>query len=337
MADADEFKEWLRRDGWLRDPQAQLLPLRGGVSSEIYLVVDGDERFVVKRALPKLKVRDDWFADPRRNVSEWNYFKCVSQFLPDAVPQLRFANPSAGYFGMDYLGGHFANWKQMLLRGAGEIQSAQIAGRILGTIHRATANRPELRQRFDTLENFRQLRLAPYLLTTGERHPDLREFYEAEATRLAAAKECLVHGDFSPKNLLVCGARMVLLDAEVAWYGDAAFDVAFLLNHLFLKALYHAPRDPGIAEMIQMFWRTYRAERSSTSRDLEITVTRLLTLLLLARVDGKSPVEYLDSTRVAFIRNFVPSALAAQLPTVNALSELWFDLLKILPPLTAKT
>ena len=68
-----------------------------------------------------------------------------------------------------------------------------------------------------------------------------REVLRAEAERLVTCRSVLVHGDFSPKNLLVSGDRLVIIDCEVAWYGDPAFDLAFLLNHLCLKALYHAP------------------------------------------------------------------------------------------------
>lgn len=337
MTEADEFKARLRRDGWLHHPDACLTPLRGGVSSEIYLVVDGAERFVVKRALPRLRVRDDWQADPQRNVTEWKYLECVGRILPGAVPQLRFANPEGGYFGMEYLGEAFANWKQLLLCGVCEPDHARMAGRLLGTIHRATVARPDLLTRFDTRVNFQQLRIAPYLLTTGARHRDLQRLYAAEAERLLATRECLVHGDFSPKNMLIQGGRLVLLDCEVAWYGAAAFDVAFLLTHLCLKALHHAPGDLGIAGMLQGFWQAYHDERPRLTPEFEPAVVRLLALLLLARVDGKSPVEYLDSTRKAFIRNFVPSALTASIQRLDELSGLWFDQAKALAPAAART
>jgi aminoglycoside phosphotransferase (APT) family kinase protein len=300
-----EFLETLRHDGRVRDPQTTLTPLKGGVSSDIYLVQDGANLFVVKRALAKLRVKDHWIADVSRNANEEAYLRHVSRFMPEAVPQLLFANPRAGYFAMEYLGESFESWKDLLLAGKCVSSHAARAGEILGTIHQKTAGHAGTWKRFDTTDGFHQLRTEPYLLTTGSRHADLDALFQEEAKRLEATRECLVHGDFSPKNILIKDRRMVLLDCEVAWYGDPAFDVAFLLNHFFLKALYHAPRDPGFIYLIKEFWHAYHLERSALNPDWETRVTRLLLMLMLARIDGKSPVEYLDSTRKDFVRSFV--------------------------------
>lgn len=309
MDESAQFLEVLRRDGHVHDPQARLMPLTGGVSSEIYLVEDGSNKFVVKRALAKLKVKDDWFADVSRNASERNYLEVVGRLLPENVPQILFADSDAGYFGMEFLGDRFANWKQLLLAGDCRPEHAELAGKILGEIHRRTRGDQSLRRQFDTTSNFRQLRLEPYLLKTGLRHPELREFFVAEVARIETTRECLIHGDFSPKNILIHGDRMVLLDCEVAWYGDPAFDVAFLLNHFFLKWLRHAPLEVGMKKMITRFWRQYLVSAQSLPDIFAGRVLRLLPLLLLARVDGKSPVEYLDPARQEFIRNFVATEL----------------------------
>jgi aminoglycoside phosphotransferase (APT) family kinase protein len=309
MPGVTEFLKVLQRDGYVRDARARLTPLGGGVSSEIFLVEDGAERFVVKRALAKLKVKDDWFADVGRNASEWKYLEWVGRELPGCAPKVRFANADGGYFGMEFMGEGFVNWKQSLMAGDCQTHHAAMAGRILGQIHARTRDNAALREQFDTTVNFRQLRLEPYLLTTGARHPEWREAFAEEAERIESTREALVHGDFSPKNILIHGSRMVLLDAEVAWYGDAAFDVAFLLNHLFLKGLRHAPRDLKIENMIDSFWRQYLSSAGQDASELEARVLRLLPLLMLARVDGKSPVEYLDASRQDFVRRFVFDSL----------------------------
>jgi aminoglycoside phosphotransferase (APT) family kinase protein len=326
-ADAEALREQLRRDGRLSDPAARLAPLAGGVSSDIYLVEDGPDRFVVKRALPRLRVRDEWRADVRRNDVERAYLEAVGRLAPGSVPRVLFAHPAAGYFAMEYLGAGYANWKRQLLDGVFAVATARTAGRWLGAIHRQTAGDAALRARFDTTANFHQLRTAPYLLTTGARHPELREFFESEARRLKATRECLVHGDFSPKNLLVgADGRLVVLDCEVAWYGDPAFDVAFLLNHLLLKRLYHAPRGGALRELAAAFWQSYLGERTGLPADWETRVTRLLLLLLLARVDGKSPVEYLDAARADLVRHFVSGSLPAGAWRLAALVDAWFQL-----------
>ena len=325
MRQTDEFLEVLRRNGHVCDPQARLVPMHGGVSSEIYLVEDGTRKFVVKWALAKLKVKDDWFADVGRNRSERDYMECVGRMMPGAVPQLSFSSADDGYFGMEYLGEDFLNWKQALLAGEFSAIHAGLAGRILGEIHRRTAGDEGLRKQFDTTQNFHQLRVEPYLLTTGERHPALRSLFDAEAQRIESTREALVHGDFSPKNILIRDDRMVLLDCEVAWYGDPVFDVAFFLNHLFLKSLHHAPRRCGGDEMVDAFWRAYAEERSAAEAlEIEKRLVPLLLMLLLARVDGKSPVEYLAVQKQEFIRAFVTEHLPSPPESLQALREIWF-------------
>ena len=326
LPEASRFLEALRRDGHVRDPLARLTPLSGGVSSELYLVEDGAEKFVVKRALAKLKVKDNWLADVSRNASEWKYLEYVGMRMPGAVPRLRFTNRDAGYFGMEFLGGGFVNWKQMLLAGDCRAEHAALAGNVLGEIHRQTSFNIPLSKQFDTTANFHQLRLEPYLLTTGERHPELRDLFFAEAKGIESAREVLVHGDFSPKNIMVHGDRLVLLDCEVAWYGEPAFDVAFLLNHLLLKSLYHAPKSFGIDAMIMAFWRAYVEARGSVDcRPIEKRLVPLLLMLLLARVDGKSPVEYLAPPKQQFIRDFVSKHLPSPPANLARLSEIWFS------------
>ncbi|HUC84537.1 MAG TPA: aminoglycoside phosphotransferase family protein [Candidatus Acidoferrales bacterium] len=344
MAGPETFLELLRRDQVVRTPGARLTPLAGGVSCEIYLVEDGAERFVVKRALAKLNVPADWFADVKRNRHEWEYIRYVARFLPEAVPALRQCSAADNYFAMEHLNGSFLNWKQMLFAGQAKWEHSARAGNILGQIHRHSTGDPETRRRFDTTQVFSQLRLEPYLLATATKHPMLRSCFEEEAARLAKMSECLVHGDFSPKNILVGSGRMVLLDCEVAWYGDPAFDVAFLLNHFYLKALWHVgrgysaesavpsnrfPPEEGrgkgeaMKAMVEAFWAAYQKARPSP--ELESRVCRLLPMLLLARVDGKSPVEYLDSARQRFVREFARENVPRAIVSLSDLTRSWFD------------
>lgn len=322
MSDTSSFLDQLRDDGIVREDDARLMPLTGGVSSEIYLVEDGDDRFVVKRALAKLKVAAEWFADVGRNAHERGFIRYVSRFLPTAVPALRESPEGRDYFVMEFLGDGFQNWKQLLLKSDASVEHAAQAGELIAKIHRRSAGDAEAMRLFDTTENFFQLRIEPYLLATGAKDPDLRGLFEAEATRLADTRECLVHGDFSPKNILVNGRRMVLLDCEVAWYGDPAFDLAFLLNHFFLKGLLHAPGEPGFESMIAAFWSAYQNARPTP--ELDGRVAHLLLMLMLARVDGKSPVEYLDVPRQELVRNFVRTHLPAAPVSIAAVADAWF-------------
>jgi Ser/Thr protein kinase RdoA (MazF antagonist) len=231
---------------------------------------------------------------------------------------------------MEYLGPEFTSWKQLLLRGEAHLEHAVRAASALGRIHGQSSTDPEVARQFDTTANFMQLRIDPYLLTTGRRHPDLRELFEEEAQRLVSARQCLVHGDFSPKNIMVSETRLVLLDCEVASYGDPAFDLAFMLTHLVLKALYHAPRQVGLRRLADGFWQRYVEEAGSAidTQSLEPRVARLLLMLLLARMEGKSPVDYLkDPKKTGFVRTYTRSRLlSGNFELENTISGWYTDL-----------
>ena len=321
---AAEVSEWvrtLRRAGLAQSPAPRLEALTGGVSSEIILVEDGGRRFVVKRALAKLRVRDDWFADTGRSGVEQAYLRVVGALLPSCVPRVLFADPEAGWFAMEYLGDGFVNWKSQMLAGRADSSAAQRAGEALGVVHRETWGNPAMAAEFATGPNFHQLRIEPYLETAARRVPDLAGPLLDEAARLQGTALALVHGDFSPKNILVAPDRIVLLDAEVGWFGDPVFDTAFLLNHLFLKALLHANAPDAMIGLARIFWTAYtQALGARADAGLEARTVRLLLCLMLARVHGKSPVEYLPEPLkqrcvVEFVRAHLPGppALLADL------------------------
>jgi len=319
----EQILELLYGRGLISAPNPAVQVLSGGVSSDIWTVDDGRQKMVVKKALAKLRVADDWFADVSRNRHEQEFIEYVSRFLPDSVPRILHADAEHGFFVMEWLGPEFANWKTMLLEGRASPEHARQAARILAAIHRHSWDDPEARTRFATTPQFYQLRIEPYLITAGERNPNLTALFREEAERLAATSQCLVHGDFSPKNILIGPHRMVLLDCEVAWFGDPAFDVAFLLNHLFLKALHL--NATAYVDLAVTAWQAYlSAMPSETHPNIESHVARLLPMLMLARVDGKSPVEYLTSeTNRAAIRSFVAQRLRQGQDNLLGLTAAW--------------
>ena len=334
--DWEDFVVVLQRDGVIHHADAIVTPLTDGVSSEIYRIDDGTDCFVVKRALPRLKVRDEWKADIGRNRFEQLYIEYVARFLPQAMPSLRPGPKDRGYFAMEFLSAEFTSWKNLLLTGHARVEDASTAASIVGMIHARSAGDRVAERLFDTTANFTQLRIDPYLLTTGDRHPELRTAFHTEAQRLASTRQCLVHGDFSPKNIMVSRERMVLLDCEVAWYGDAAFDVAFLLNHLLLKGLYHAPEQRGLDKLALAFWERYveTAREAINIPALEPRVARLLLMLLLARIDGKSPVEYLTQPeKKDWVRAFTRMEILAGCSSLTDIIHPWFSRLQGWEPL----
>ena len=270
--------------------------LVGGVSSDIWRVdlADGSQ-LCVKRALPKLRVAADWYAPVSRNACEWAWLQFAAGVVPAAVPVTLAQDAEAGLFAMSWLApADYPVWKQQLLDGRVDPVTASDVGRVLGTVHGASAGRDDLQAAFDTTGPFHALRLEPYLVHTARRHPAVAAQLQALVDRTAAHRSALVHGDVSPKNILIGPGGPVLLDAECAWYGDPAFDLAFCLNHLLLKAV---PRPDQTAQLQAAFEALvdayFAAARFEPREQLEARAAALLPALLLARVDGKSPVEYI--------------------------------------------
>lgn len=280
--------------------------LTGGVSSEVLLIRSGGEAFVLKRALPKLRVKDQWYADVRRNQTEYDCLQFLVQVLPESVPAVRHHNPKLNYFCMEYLGAEYSNYKTMLLAGDEQPKTARRAAYVLAMLHRESWHNDQVAAKFDTTDQFWSLRLDPYLLTTARRNPLVATELTREADRVAATRIALVQGDFSPKNILVSEHRLVILDCEAAWYGDPAFDVAFFLNHFMLKAVHLLHRFNGFLSLAEHAWECYlQTLGTARTNNMDQRVARLLPILMLARVDGKSTVEYLcDERKRILIREF---------------------------------
>ena len=291
---------------------ARLVALEGGVSSEIYRADLPSGPVCVKRALARLKVAADWQAPISRNRYEVAWMRAAAAAVPSAVPAILGEDPEGGAFAMTWLPPEtYPVWKTLLRDGMIETVAAAAVGDALGRIHAATADRPEVAARFPTDDIFYAIRLEPYLVATGRAHPDLAERFARLVAVTQANRRVLVHGDFSPKNLLIGPAGPVILDAECAWFGDPAFDVAFLLNHLLLKGVWRSHwRDRYRAAYLAVVNAYSEHIHWESPANVRSRVAALLPGLLLARVDGKSPAEYVtdaaDKTRIrAFARGLL--------------------------------
>jgi 5-methylthioribose kinase len=292
---------FLREHGFLNAGQAaRFTALAGGVSSDIWRVdLPGGRTICIKRALPKLKVAADWYAPVSRNAYEWAWIEFAARHVPAAVPGPLAHDAEAGLFAMEYLPPeNHPVWKRQLLDGRVEPATAAAVGRVLAALHLASSRDAAVERAFDTGANFHALRLEPYLLATARVHPALAPALESLAERTAGTRLALVHGDVSPKNILVGPQGPVFLDAECAWYGDPAFDIAFCLNHLLLKCLVRPDEREALRRSFEAFVDAYFGVARFEARvGLESRAASLLPGLFLARVDGKSPVEYLTDER----------------------------------------
>jgi len=300
--------------------------LTGGVSSEIWRADLRRGPVCVKRALAKLRVQQDWFVPVERGGYEVAWFRTVADIAPEAVPELLGVDGRRHLFAMEYLDpATHRLWKAELAAGRADAGFAAAVGGVLARIHAATAGRADVAAAFPTDAIFHGVRLEPYLDATARRHPDLREPLRALVDTTARSKRALVHGDVSPKNIVLGPAGPILLDAECAWYGDPAFDLAFCLNHMLLKCLWRPDAAPLFLACFDALADAHRAGVTwEPAADLDARAAALLPGLFLARVDGKSPVEYLteeaDKNRV---RRVGRALIMAPPPTVAAVRSAW--------------
>ncbi|WP_374625103.1 phosphotransferase family protein [Devosia sp.] len=300
----------------------QIEPLAGGVSSDIVRIgLPDGRRFCAKRALSKLKVASDWQAPLERNKYEVAWLRRANAIVPGAAPTVVGEDREHGIALLEYLPpDEYLLWKAELLAGRADPGVAPAVAEALGRIHAATLDDASAAAEFPTDHLIDALRLDPYLRFTAGRHPELAERILAVLATTAATKLALVHGDVSPKNILVSrhDGHPVLLDAECAWYGDPAFDGAFCLNHLMLKSV-HMPQLRGaLIAQAEAFAATWLAHFPAVLRPaLEARTAALLPCLMLARVDGKSPVEYLDPAARQAVRDLAMPLIAAPVPALR--------------------
>ncbi|HET8549808.1 MAG TPA: phosphotransferase [Bryobacteraceae bacterium] len=250
--------------------------LRGGVSNKTVLIErENGEAWVLKQALPQLRVAVEWFCSPDRINREAKGLEVAGRYV--TAPRLVFHDPANHLLAMEAVPPPHENWKTMLLRG--ELQEAYVIefARMLRALHSAPFD-----PAFEDTSYFEALRLEPYYLYTAEQCPEAAEFLHDLVASTRATHRALVHGDYSPKNVLIHNDQLVLLDFEVMHWGDPAFDVGFALAHLISKA--HYLRDRRFAEAASLFYSQF----SSYPRAIHHALG-----CLLARVAGRSTLEYL--------------------------------------------
>lgn len=305
---------------------ARFIPLTGGVASDIWRVEAGSAVFAVKRALAKLRVAADWRAPVDRNESEAEWLRLAARVAPGSAPRVLHHDPSLGFFAMEYLPSErYPVWKAELRDGKVEPAFATRVGSTLAAIHTATAGDAKIARGFAFGEKFHAIRLEPYLEATARAHPGLAEKLYALSRDTLARHEALVHGDISPKNILVGPSGPVFLDAECAWYGDPAFDIAFCLNHLLLKCVWRPGHAARYLASFDALRSSYLSGASATlSGGIEGRVARLLPALTLARIDGKSPVEYIvEADDKARVRAVVVPLVATPPRDLDAVRAAW--------------
>ena len=315
LVDANNLADYLRRTNRIAPAErVEVRELSGGVSNVVLLVRPAlGEAFVVKQARPQLRVPQPWFCGVERVLREIDVLRlcqrvlaarpgesaaAVGDELSVDTPRLLFEDRDNFLFAMSAAPTPHDTWKERLLAGDANPTIAAACGRLLGRLHAGTWHNPDVARDLDDRHFFDDLRVDPYYRQIARVHDDLRPAIERLIESVWRNRQCLVHGDFSPKNLLVFRGGLMLIDFEVGHFGDPAFDLGFFLTHLILKS-FRAGRDAArYLALVEQSWGAYAAElsRAATSderHDLESRVAQNLAGCLLARVDGKSRVDYL--------------------------------------------
>jgi 5-methylthioribose kinase len=304
---ADTAAAYLRESGSLpNDAEVQVRELSGGVSNIVMRVdVVGQAPFVIKQCRERLRVAMEWHARLDRIWAERATLELLGSILPPGVvPSLLFEDRPNYLFAMSCAPDDSSTWKARLMAGEVDAGIAGKLGMLLGTIHAQAVEHPILHRELADTSLFDELRVDPYYRTTARAHPDLAPFFDsliAAMEELPIAERTLALGDFSPKNILVHSQGLILLDFECAHRGDPTFDLGFFLSHLVLKTIHLGRNDPrravGYLSVADQFWSDYLKSIEPDAGFAEKIVPRGIVhtaACLLARVDGKSPVEYLD-------------------------------------------
>ena len=278
--------------------------LSGGVSSEIACVKTAKSIYCAKFALAKLNVAAEWHAPIHRNAAEYYWLDFVSRICPGNTPKLYGRSQSLNGFVMEHISGENVRlWKQDLFENQVKVSDIVSVAISLGSIHTTSTHVGFNRQKFQNMSDFHALRLSPYFFAMIDKYPHIRAALLQITEDLSSNQIALIHGDVSPKNIIFRGDTPIFLDAECATMGDPIFDVGFCLNHLVLKALHMPEKGQDLLKSCRVFWHTYSGHIDWDSVDhFEKRLCRLLPALLLARVDSKSPVEYLLEDRKEKIR-----------------------------------
>lgn len=297
-----------------------------GVSSQLWLVTSPTQSFVVKQPLAILRSSSDWRAPLERGYFEYLWLHEAQRTLEEFVPKVHAYDERRRLLVMSYYDNdEYRTLKELYLDEDVRPALAFEVGAALARVHSDFGNDPASKSKFDAREVLALTRLDPYFLATADRHPDLADIIHAIGSGLMSSEATVIHGDISPKNILIGPVSPVFLDAECACVGDPSFDVAFFMTHLFLKCVIRPNCTDALMESARAFLRAYADNADPTLGALvEENTASFLGVFLLARVDGKSPVEYLTVAEDAdFVRQYSRAMLQTGKQAMLAVIEDW--------------
>jgi 5-methylthioribose kinase len=330
---------YLRKRGWIPpDKTVQANLLAWGVSNLVMrIVIKPDDKtarnlseVVIKQSRRKLRTQAEWFSRLDRIWREADVITVIEPLLPKGtVPRVLFEDRENYTLAMDAIDANHVVWKESLLKGEVDPEIGTAAASFLGIIHRETSLLPDLESQFGDQTVFDELRIDPFYRSIALKHPDLKQPVAKLIQEMATEKTCLVLADFSPKNILVTATGVSLVDFETGHFGDPAFDLGFFLSHILLKAILHAPQDKRFTDLAKNFLDRYFEELQAVFDEGELARRTVghLAGCLLARIDGVSPVDYLDENQQQIARSFAMQLFQDELRHPDEAINLLIDLL----------
>ena len=309
---------------------------KGGVSCVAALIEKKNgQTLLIKQGRAKLAVKEEWLADPARMAVEARANDFYNKFIPESAPAVLSYDDENCIMIREAAPADARMWKQDLMEGILDFEVAKKTMEALAKVQNGTADNPEIAKQFDDYSVFHQLRISPYIDFLVGKYPELKDDAEKLKDSLLNVKRVVVHADYSPKNIMTMKDRSIcILDYEIAHYGNPAFDVAFFTNHIILKSAHFRKLSDAFLNMLIEMTDTFFANVTFTDpKQLEAECMPILAFMMLARIDGKSPVEYItcESTK-QLVRDMALRLLRSDIKTYREAAELFRAMEKSVAP-----
>jgi 5-methylthioribose kinase len=328
IEDPGQLLKYFIRNNWISPGEkVETRILKGGVSNRTVLIKrQPGPDWVAKQAIPKLRVKEDWYCPPERIKSESKGLQWLAKILPEnTIPLLIYEDPEEYLLIMQAVPTPHFNLKEKLLKGEIVLDEISQMGKILGTIHREGYENTVISQIFKDSSFFEILRLEPYYRFSANRVDRAKVFLSDLRNQTLKYRYSVVHGDFSPKNILINEGNLRLIDHEVIHFGDATFDLGFALTHFLSKALHLPPFRDDLFDGLRFFIKSYLSEFPPWNSKIEKRAIDHTMGCLLARVHGKSPLEYLSATEQMIQTEIVLELIESTPDQLSTFTDLYYQ------------
>lgn len=286
--------------------------LSGGVSCDTAKVTwPPNGGAVVKRALPQLRVPGRWEADVDRILAEADAIELFSKITPQNVPQMLARSDEELAIAIELAAEDMCDWRFTMLAGTVAPDVGSILGKVLADWHTKTraSSGTELPKRIiDGKKRLYDLRAGAFYGGMARSWPEYGPLIQSLSEELMDSRECAVHGDFSPKNILHGPSGTWVLDFEVTHQGAPVFDLAYMSAHLNLKAIKLKVQRDLVAQTLSNFLDSYQRHGGTIPSNLSMHAGVITSV----RVAGISRVNYLDeagtSEAITRARNLLEGA-----------------------------